>query len=195
MVETSTRERILAVAGELFYRDGIRAVGIETVCREAGIKKPTLYHYFGSKDGLIAAYLKDQDEKVLAGLTEPALRADGPAADRVAAIFENVARAARREAWKGCPFLRGAAEFAGERDHAARQLASGHKRRFERWLADFLDEHGVIDPKPLARQLTVLLDGAVTHAFLHGKGAYAREAGNAARALIEGWRRAGGSRA
>lgn len=187
MAEMSTRERILAIAGDLFYRDGIRAVGIETICREAGIKKPTLYHYFGSKDGLIAAYLEDRDDKVLAGLTGPALQAKGPAADRVAAIFESVAKAARRDSWKGCPFLRGVAEFAGESDHAARQLAAAHKRRFEQWLGDFLDERGVSDPKPLARQLTVLLDGAVAHSFLHGNGAYAREAGNAARALIEGW--------
>lgn len=185
MIEKSTRHRILSVAGELFYGQGIRNVGIELICKEAGIKKPTLYHHFGSKDGLIAAYLEDQDEKVLAGLTRTAEQAGGSVADKVAAIFERVAQAAPRASWKGCPFLRGAAEFAGDRDHPARKLASAHKHRFERWLADFLADHDVSDPLPLARQLTVLLDGAVSHVFLHGDKDYALEAGRAARTLIE----------
>jgi AcrR family transcriptional regulator len=189
MVETSTRSRILAVAGELFYSEGIRSVGVEMICKQAGIKKPTLYHHFGSKDGLIAAYLEDRDEKVLAGLTRAAEQADGSVADKVAAIFERVAKAAPRASWKGCPFLRGAAEFAGNRNHPARKLASAHKHRFERWLADFLADHGVSDPLPLARQLTVLLDGAVSHVFLHGDQDYALEAGKAARSLIQAHRR------
>ncbi len=191
MVETSTRSRILAAAGELFYSEGIRNVGIEMICKQAGIKKPTLYHHFGSKDGLIAAYLEDQDEKVFAGLTGAAEQAGGSAADKAAAMFERVAASAPRASWKGCPFLRGAAEFAGDRGHPARRLASAHKRRFERWLADFLADHDVSDPSPLARQLTVLLDGAVSHAFLHGDADYAREAGKAARTLIEAWQSAG----
>ena len=189
MVERSTRSRILTVAGRLFYSQGIRNVGVEMICKEAGIKKPTLYHHFGSKDGLVAAYLEDQDEAVFTGLTRAASEAKGSAADKVAVLFERVAQAAGRTAWKGCPFLRGAAEFAGDRKHPARTLAAAHKLRFEHWLADFLAEHKVANTKPLARQLTVLLDGAVTHVFLHGDGQYAREAGKAARALIESRRR------
>lgn len=190
MVERSTRGRILAVAGKLFYSQGIGHVGIEMICKEAGIKKPTLYYYFGSKDGLITAYLEDQDGRVLTALKSAAEQAGGSVADRVAAIFGSVAKAAPVATWKGCPFLRGAAEFAGDRDHPARRIASAHKLGFERWLAEFLADHDVQDPSPLARQLTVLLDGAVSHAFLHGNGDYAVEAGNAARTLIENFQSA-----
>ena len=184
MTAPSTRDRILAIASDLFYREGIRNVGVETICREAGVKKPTLYHHFGSKDGLVAAYLEAQDEAVFMRLTDAAEQASGQAADKVAALFDRVAASAPKRSWKGCPFLRGAAEFASDRKHPARTLAASHKRRFEAWLSDFLDQHGIAEAKPLARQLTVLLDGAVTHAFLHGDGDYARQTGEAARVLI-----------
>ena len=185
MIKNPTRSRVLAVASKLFYSEGIRNVGIETICKEADIKKPTLYHHFGSKDGLIAAYLEDRDEEVLAGLTKVAEQAEGSVVDKAVAIFEGVAKAAPRKSWKGCPFQRAAAEFAADRNHPARALASAHKRRFEQWLADFLGDHSVSDSSPLARQLTMLLDGAVSHAFLHGDKDYALEAGKAARTLIE----------
>src|SRR5579859_3326006 len=52
------RERILAVAAELFYRHGIRAVGVEAIAEAAGTNKMTLYRHFPSKDELVAEYLR-----------------------------------------------------------------------------------------------------------------------------------------
>ena len=57
--EVSARERILATASELFYREGIRAIGIDTVVERSGVSKTSLYRLFDSKDALIAAE-KDQ---------------------------------------------------------------------------------------------------------------------------------------
>lgn len=181
---TSTRDRILATAATLFYRYGIHRVGVEQICQAAKVKKPTLYHHFGSKDGLIAAYLEDQNERVFGALTRVVQRADGRVADRVAAAFEFLAHPPK--GWNGCPFLRTVAEFAGQPDHPARHLAAQHKKRFEAWLAGFLAGEAVREPERLARRLSTLLDGAVTHVFLHGDGDYAAEAALAARDLING---------
>src|SRR4249920_592551 len=52
------RSRILAVAGELFYRNGIRAVGVDAIAEAAGTNKMTLYRHFSSKDELVAEYLR-----------------------------------------------------------------------------------------------------------------------------------------
>src|SRR5580693_169501 len=52
------RQRILAAAGELFYRNGIRAVGVEAIADAAGTNKMTLYRHFDSKDDLVAEYLR-----------------------------------------------------------------------------------------------------------------------------------------
>src|SRR5436305_10867155 len=52
------RDRILAAASELFYRHGIRAVGVEAIAEAAGTNKMTLYRHFSSKDELVAEYLR-----------------------------------------------------------------------------------------------------------------------------------------
>jgi AcrR family transcriptional regulator len=57
------RERLLAVAGELFYRQGIRSVGVDEIIAAADVAKMSLYRSFASKDALIAAYLREQDAR------------------------------------------------------------------------------------------------------------------------------------
>src|SRR6516162_11223064 len=57
------RDRILAVAADLFYRHGIRAVGVEAIAEAAGTNKMTLYRQFASKDELVAEYLRHLAEK------------------------------------------------------------------------------------------------------------------------------------
>src|ERR1041384_8401598 len=52
------RERIRAASGDLFYRLGIRAVGVEAIAEAAGTNKMTLYRHFTSKDELVAEYLR-----------------------------------------------------------------------------------------------------------------------------------------
>jgi AcrR family transcriptional regulator len=74
----SPRERILAAASELFYRHGIRAVGVETVAEVAQTNKMTLYRHFSSKDELVAGYLRSLAEK--AKLSWDQLEADHPGA-------------------------------------------------------------------------------------------------------------------
>jgi AcrR family transcriptional regulator len=185
MATKSTRERILAAAKELFYGEGIRSVGIEAIAARAGVTKPALYYYFGSKDGLIAAYLHARNEAILASLEKTVTETVGGPGDKIAAIFESVARATPNPRWKGCPLVRGAAEFAADPNHAARRIASTHKKRVETWLAALLSKAGVATPALKARQVAVLLDGAITHAFMHGDPDYARAAGLAARCLVD----------
>src|ERR1700681_2341182 len=57
------RARILVAAGELFYRHGIRAVGVDAIAEAAGTNKMTLYRHFASKDELVAEYLRQEASK------------------------------------------------------------------------------------------------------------------------------------
>ncbi len=59
--ELSARERILATANELFYREGVRAIGVDTVVERSGVSKTTLYRLFESKEALIAAFAAERD--------------------------------------------------------------------------------------------------------------------------------------
>src|SRR5947209_17547229 len=114
MGKESTRDRILAAAKELFYGEGIRAAGTDAIVTRAGVTKPTLYYYFASKDELVAAYLEQRNAAILASLKKTVDATPGPIADKIAAIFESVAKATPNPRWKGCPIVRGAAEFAAD---------------------------------------------------------------------------------
>ena len=186
MAEKSTRDRILAAAKDLFYHDGIRATGTDAIVTKAGVTKPTLYYYFASKDDLVGAYLERRNAAILASLKKTADATRGNVASKVAAIFESVAKATPNRRWKGCPIVRGAAEFAADPDHPVRLGTSAHKKAIERWFKTLLSDYGHANPALKARQIAVLLDGAVIQAFMHGDPAYARAAGAAARALLTG---------
>src|SRR5262249_49766678 len=186
MAEKSTRDRILAAARTLFYDEGIRAVGTDAIVTRAGVTKPTLYYYFASKDDLVAAYLEQRNAAILASVEKPVAATRGPVASKVAAIFASVARATPNRRWKGCPIVRGAAEFAADPDHPVRRGTSAHKKAIELWFKTLLAGHGQARAALKARQIAVLLDGAVIQAFMHGDPAYARAAGAAARALLGG---------
>ncbi len=159
-------ERILDVAEELFYREGIRAVGIEEIVREAGVTKPSLYRAFASKDDLAAAYLKRYDvafwERFAAAEAE---FPDDPRA-QVLAFFGRVERRAARPASRGCGLTNAAAEFADEA-HPARLVCIASKAALRQRLREKALAMGASDAEGLGDGLMMLFEGANagTHAF------------------------------
>ncbi|MBM3605884.1 MAG: TetR/AcrR family transcriptional regulator [Alphaproteobacteria bacterium] len=181
----STRDRILQAAGHLFYAQGIRAVSLDAIAEAAGVTKRTLYYHFRSKDDLITAWLDSRDQPNLITFQYWFSRAKGDAACQIQAIFDNLARSARRQTWKGCGFLRTSAELVDLPGHPAVVAARVHKKRVETWLASVLQDAGVReDPERLARQIILLMDGAFAVVLLHRDPAYFGAAGEAAAALI-----------
>jgi len=178
-----TRTRIIEAASKLFYGEGIRAVSVDAVAEKAGVTKRTLYYHFESKDELVAAYLEARDQpnlKLMAGWFD---KAEGALPQKIEAIFQNLARSARHPRWKGCGFLRTAAELANLPGHPAIRIGARHKAGFERWLAGACTEHGVAAPDELARQVVLLMDGAFSVMLVHRDPAYVEAAGRAAAAL------------
>jgi AcrR family transcriptional regulator len=185
MSEISTRERIVAAANRLFYRDGIGRVSVDAVAEEAGLTKRSLYYHFKSKDELIAAYLDYRDLPNLRAFQRWFDEADGSAADRIAAIFDKLAEAAAQPKWKGCGFLRTSAELVNLPGHPAIRTGAAHKKKVEAWLAACLAGDGVVNAGDLARQIRLLIDGAFAVAMLHRDPSYFKSAGAAAQALVE----------
>lgn len=178
-----TRTRIIEAASKLFYGEGIRAVSVDAVAEKAGVTKRTLYYHFESKDELVAAYLEARDQpnlKLMAGWFD---KAEGALPQKIEAIFQNLARSARHPRWKGCGFLRTAAELANLPGHPAIKIGARHKAGFERWLAGACAEHGAVAPEELARQIVLLMDGAFSVMLIHRDPAYVEAAGRAAAAL------------
>src|SRR5215510_15598559 len=90
------QERILDVADRLFYRQGIRFIGVDTVAAEIGISKRTLYNYFPSKDDLIVAYLSRR--------LRPVPISDLPPAEQILGNFDRLERTFSAGVFRGCPF-------------------------------------------------------------------------------------------
>ncbi|ANT51244.1 TetR/AcrR family transcriptional regulator [Mesorhizobium amorphae] len=179
-----TRKRIVDAATKLFYAEGIGRVSVDAVAEKAGLTKRTLYYHFKSKDDLIAAYLDSRDQpniKQMAGWFEAA---EGSIERKVEAIFTNLARVARHPKWKGCGFLRTAAELAAMPGHPAVKAGSRHKKNFETWLAGELSGHGVGEPQVLAREIVLLMDGAFSIMLIHRNPDYVEAAGRAAATLV-----------
>jgi AcrR family transcriptional regulator len=180
-----TRDRIITAAGKLFHAEGIRAVSVDAVAEKAGLTKRTLYYHFRSKDDLIAAYLETRDEPNLALFQRWFAQSEGDVADKVRAIFTNLAASARHPKWKGCGFLRTSVELVNQPGHPAMIIGRAHKKRVEAWLSSVLSEAGLSkEAKSLARQVLLLLDGAFAVVLLHRDPSYMETAGDGAASLI-----------
>lgn len=179
-----TRDRIVDAANTLFYSEGIRAVSVDAIAEKAGLTKRTLYYHFRSKDDLIAAYLEVRDQPNLKLFAKWFAQTDGTLAQKVEGIFTHLAKSARHHKWKGCGFLRTAAELANMPGHPAMKIGAAHKKKFESWLEDIFDQHGLRNPGHLARQIMVLMDGAFSTMLVHNDTDYIEEAGHAAAALV-----------
>ncbi len=173
-----TRERILETVDRLFYSQGIRAVGVDTIVAELGISKKTLYRLFPSKEALIIAYLK--------GRYRPLPEAsDKPAAEQILANFDWIARAlSSAKDYRGCAFLNAIAEM-GDEEGEARDLAISFKESRRLWYRERLAQLEVDDPDTLATQLALLVDGAYAAVLVRKDPAMMQAAIAAARTLLK----------
>ncbi len=181
----STRDRIVAAAAQLFYKEGIRAISVDAVAEKARVTKRGLYYHFRSKDDLIAAYLEQRDQPNLDIFQRWFAEAEGDLPMKIQAIFQNLAKVAGHPKWKGCGFLRTSVELVQTPGHPAIVAGRRHKRNVEDWLCLVLGElHVPEDARRIARQIILLLDGAFSVVLLHRDPTYMESAGEAAAALV-----------
>jgi AcrR family transcriptional regulator len=161
----SARERILATASELFYREGIRSIGVDTVVERSGVSKTSLYRLFESKDALITAFAAEQDRLFWVWWDRvEAQHADDPRA-LLYALLSGIAKRIRHPAYRGCPFLNLATEFPDD-DHPGRVVARGNKEEMRARLAAILGKLGVGDPDRTASQIALIINGAYVTGLL-----------------------------
>jgi AcrR family transcriptional regulator len=179
-----TREHVLQVAHELFYWQGIRAVGVDRIADEAGVAPTTLYRLFASKDDLVGAYVERADREYRQWFSE-AVRADahGPR-EQILALFDALAAQTRPEVCRGCPFLMALTEFP-DPQVPAHQHAVATKAWVRAQLgtltAELACSHPVVDPEAMADQLTLVMEGVYASVQALGSDGPARSA----RAFVE----------
>ncbi|GAB2635915.1 TetR/AcrR family transcriptional regulator [Kribbella swartbergensis] len=160
------RERLLDAAGELFYRDGVN-IGVDALCKAAGVSKKSMYQLFRSKDELIAESLASRGPSYQA-LLHPGPEDDRPPRDRILAVFERQDRMVAEGNYLGCPYVSTAVELKNP-EHPGSVVA----RHFKQQLTDFfhreLMKADAEDPGTLAIQLTMIFDGASARAVVRAQ--------------------------
>ena len=152
-------ERILETSSRLFYEEGIRSVGVDTISERADVSKNTLYKNFGSKDELVAAYLRRRDERWREVLARDTDRRGDPF-ERLLAVFDAYGDYLfDEEGYRGCAFINAAAEIA-DADHPAWAVIREHKDGVREHLSALVTAAGFQNSEALAERLLILLEGA-----------------------------------
>ncbi|KUN76411.1 TetR/AcrR family transcriptional regulator [Streptomyces griseoruber] len=156
-----SRERLLDAAATLAYTEGV-GIGVEALCRTAGVSKRSMYQLFESKDALLAASLERRAAGYAARLL-PEGDAAGTPRERILHVFAELAAQSAAPEFRGCPYLAVQIELK-DPEHPASRVA----RRIKLGLTDFFRTEavrgGAHDPELLARQLILLFDGASARA-------------------------------
>ena len=157
----SSRERLLEAAATLTYRDGVN-IGVEALCKAAGVSKRSMYQWFESKDELLAASLRERATAYVATLLPPAEDNRSPR-ERILHVFEQVELQSGAPEFRGCPYLAVQIELK-DQSHPASRVAHQVKENLTAFFRAEAEQGGASDPDLLARQLSLVFDGASARA-------------------------------
>lgn len=184
-----TREHVLDVAGELFYARGLRATGVDVVAASAHVTTTTLYRLFGSKDGLVSAYVARGAERYVARFLSRA-EAHHTARSRALAVFAGLQEELVEPECRGCPFQIALAELpdpAGEAHRRIVALKAWVRRQFVALAEELLAAHAPDEAarQQLADDLCLVMEGAYASRQALGTDGPARRAPQLAAAVID----------
>ena len=178
------RDRIFETACELFYRHGIRAVGVDTIAAEAGTNKMSFYRCFPSKDELVAEYLRAEERNGWEWWDEIMKAHAGNPRKQVEVLFDAHVKETCKMDSRGCALANAAVEIT-EPDHPARAVVTEYKSEMRRRFRKLARELNATEPEVLGDALMLLWEGSyltrLTFQCQHGP---AHNAGKAARSLI-----------
>jgi AcrR family transcriptional regulator len=182
----ASRQRIIDAAYECFWRAGFTRTSVDRIALQAGITKRTLYSYYRSKDDLVAAVLVHYNELASQRLERIGGRMPADLEGALDSFFGQLAGwAGATPRWTGSGFTRLVVELAELPGHPARAIARRAKARTESWLAELFLQKRVSDPRECAREVILLMEGAMALTLIHGGRSYIDAASQAAKCLVK----------
>ena len=180
-----TQRRIIEAAYYLFYRRGFARVGMDEIAARARLTKRTLYAHFRSKDDLLAATLARYSELDRERLRAFADRLPSKPEAMLDSFFGQLVEWAGQPRWAGSGFTRLVVELADLPGHPARAVARRAKSVTESWLTEMLANGKVRMPRERAREVMLLMEGAMVLMLIHGDRDYGAAAARAAKRLVK----------
>ena len=179
----TTREKILTTAEQLIYQNGIHATGMDLLVKTSGVARKSIYRYFATKDDVAAAALNARDERWMQWFRTESDKGDTPQA-RILNMFSVLKSWFESDGFRGCAFINTAGEV-GDPDDPVRQIAKRHKQKLLDYTLELTTQLNIEQPAALARQLLILLEGAITLAYVMGDNSAADNARDVAKLLLE----------
>lgn len=162
----AARDRILLTAHRLFYRDGIRATGIDLIIKQASVTKVTFYRHFPSKNALVLAFLEYRHQRWMSWFSHSLQKNMAkPNAHLAIALPQTLEEWFCDEDFRGCAFINSALEFAEALPDVTTHAAQ-HKQQMAEVIAHYLPESA---PDFMAQAITLLVDGAIVNAQIGGE--------------------------
>ncbi|MFD2083376.1 DNA-binding transcriptional regulator, AcrR family [Actinopolymorpha cephalotaxi] len=180
---TCARDRLVEAAEELFYSEGIRAVGVERLLEVSGVGRASFYRHFAGKDDLVVEIVRRSGERWQAGMEDAvAARGGSPLA-----VFDALAERFERPTFRGCSSINAMVEVA-DPDSPAHKIAAAQKETLTGYIQGLLVASGQrrSRARTLAEQFVLLVDGAIVTAMREPGPRPARQAKAMAAALLDG---------
>ena len=181
--KSRVRDRIMQTATALFYCRGIRAVGVDAIANEAGTNKMSFYRNFGSKDDLVAEYLRGEERLGWLWWDETVAEHAGNPRAQVESLFDVLVTNTCKSESRGCALANAAVEIT-EPDHPARPIIEKYKAEMRRRFRELAHEMGAREPDSLGDALMLLWEGSYLTRLTLGRTGPIQGAAKAARALI-----------
>jgi AcrR family transcriptional regulator len=181
------RERILKTASDLFYRFSVHSVGIDRIIAESGVAKMTFYKHFPSKADLVATYLRHKSAIWFQMLETATGRPGLSPQERILAIFDALEGPFRSPAFRGCPFVKGLAEFGPDADAPDVQATiTAYFDGLHGLVASLVEPLGLSNPEKVVLQILSLIQGSIVLAQSTRAPLLAEANRDAAKVLLQG---------
>jgi AcrR family transcriptional regulator len=180
----SARDRICQTARELFYKRGIRGVGVEMIAAEAGTTKMSLYRNFSSKDDLVAECLCEQEREFWQWWEATVAPHEGQPKRQIEALFGALESQIGDDRWsRGCQFANAAVELP-DAEHPARKIILTHHRDIRERLRAMCRDMDARDPEALADGLLLLMAGVYMACLVFNSNEVVKSITESARAML-----------
>lgn len=169
MTKTSTtavQDKILQTAEQLIYTNGIHAMGMDLLVRTSGVARKSIYRYYATKEDVAVNALSARDVRWMHWFRTETDKAASPEA-RILEMFTVLKGWFESEGFRGCAFINTAGEI-GDAEDPIRQLAKAHKQKLFDYALELCQQLNIEQPETLAKQLLILIDGAITLALVMG---------------------------
>lgn len=163
---TAVQDKILQTAEQLIYTNGIHAMGMDLLVRTSGVARKSIYRYYATKEDVAVNALSARDVRWMHWFRTETDKATSPEAG-ILEMFTVLKGWFESEGFRGCAFINTAGEI-GDAEDPIRQLAKAHKQKLFDYALELCQQLNIEQPDVLAKQLLILIDGAITLALVMG---------------------------